>query len=41
MAERGYEFYHRVLKESERYFQHSKVKSVSPSGHIMFCLFYR
>ena len=25
---------------SERYFQHSKIKFVSPSGHVMFCLFY-
>ena len=25
----------------ERYFQHSKIKFVAPSGHIMFCLFYR
>ena len=24
-----------------RYFQHSKIKFVAPSGHIMFCLFYR
>ena len=25
----------------ERYFQHEKKKFVSPSGHVMFCLFYR
>ena len=25
----------------ERYFQHEKIKFVSPSGHVMFCLFYR
>ena len=25
----------------KRYFQHSKIKFVSPSGHAMFCLFYR
>ena len=24
----------------ERYFQHEKIKFVSPSGHVMFCLFY-
>ena len=36
----GYEFYLRVLKVSntsltrERYFQHSKIKFVSPSGHV-------
>ena len=49
MAARGYEFYLRVLKvshegakrTSERYFQHEKMKFVSPSGHVMFCLFYR
>jgi len=23
----------------ERYFQHEKIKSISPSGHVMFCLF--
>ena len=32
MAAREYEF---------RYFQHEKIKFVSPSGHVMFCLFYR
>ena len=26
---------------SERYLQHEEVKFVSPSGHVMFCLFYR
>ena len=25
----------------ERYFQHSKIKFVSLSGHVIFCLFYR
>ena len=42
MAAREYEFYLRVLKVSltrERYFQHSEIKLVSPSGHVMFCLF--
>ena len=33
----GYEFYLRVLKV----FQHEKIKFVSPSGHVIFCLFYR
>ena len=33
MAARGYEFYLRVL-------QHEKIKFVSPSGHVMFCLLY-
>ena len=31
-----------VLKVSlTRYVQHEKIKFVSPSGHVMFCLFYR
>jgi len=30
----------KVSLTSERYFQHEKIKSVSPSGHVMFCLFY-
>ena len=25
----------------ERYFRREKIKFVSPSGHVMFCLFYR
>ena len=50
MAARGYEFYPLVLKVSltsersdtrERYFQHEKIKFVSPSGHVMFSLLYR
>ena len=49
MAARGYEVYLRVLsishewakRTSERYFQHEKIKFVSPSGHVMFCLFCR
>ena len=40
MATRGYKFYLRVLT-SERYFQHEKIKFVSPSGHVMFYLLYR
>ena len=28
-------------RTSERYFQHVKIKFVSPSGHVKFCLFYR
>ena len=30
-----------ILSSSERYFQHEEIKSVSPSSHVMFCLFYR
>ena len=48
MAARGYVFNLRVLKvsltserASERHFQYDKIKFVSPSGHVMFCLFYR
>ena len=38
MAAWGYEFYLLVLKVSltrERYFQHSKIKFVSPRGHVI------
>ena len=38
MAASGYEFYLLVLKVSltcERYFQHSKIKFVSPRGHVI------
>jgi len=49
MDARRYEFYLRVLKkyltsersERVRYFQHEKIKFVSPSGHAMFCLLYK
>ena len=50
MAAQGYEFYLRVLKvsltseRSERVrdtLEHEKIKFVSPSGYVMFCLFYR
>ena len=47
MAAWGYEFYLLVLKVYlytslyESYFQHEKIKFVSPSGHVMFCLCYR
>ena len=43
----GYAFYLLVLKVSltrslcERYFQHEKIKFISPRSHVMFCLFYR
>ena len=39
MAAWGYEFYLLVLKVSltrERYFQHSKIKFVSPRGHVIY-----
>ena len=38
MAAWGYEFYLLLLKvplTRERYFQHSKIKFVSPSGHVI------
>ena len=43
MAARGYELYLWVLRvrTSEVYFQHVKIKFVSPSSHVMFCLLYR
>ena len=50
MAARGYEFYLRMLKvsltneRSERVrdtFSSKKIKFVSPSGHVLLCLFYR
>ena len=42
MAARGYEFYLLVPKVlSSRLFQHEKIKVVSPSDHVMFCLFHR
>ena len=28
-------------KDSKLSFQHKKIKFVSPSGHVMFCLLYR
>ena len=42
MAALGYEFYLLVLKvsaHSHSHSQHEKIKFVSPSGHVMFCLF--
>ena len=36
MAAWGYEFY---LRGAEIISQNSKIKFVSPSGHVMFCLF--
>ena len=43
MAAYGYEFYFIVLKVSltrSRYFQHSKIKFVSPRGHVISCISY-
>ena len=49
MAALGYKFYLRVLKVSltserseqisERYFQHSKIKFVSPHGHVISSMY--
>ena len=47
MAAWGYEFYLLVLKVShslasftrERYFQHSKIKFVSPHGHVISSIY--
>ena len=45
MAAWGYKLFYSSSAEmqtSERYFQHEKIKFVSPSGHVMFCkIFYR
>ena len=44
MAAWGYEFYLLVLKVSltcERYFQHSKIKFVSPRGHVISSIYTR
>ena len=44
MAAWGYEFYLLVLKVSltcERYFQHSKIKFVSPRGHVISFIYTR
>ena len=40
MVARGYEFYLLVLKVTFTSEQ-EKIKFVSPSGQVMFCLFYR
>ena len=38
MAARGYEFYYRVF-----YYlvEHEKIKFISTSGHVIFCLLYK
>ena len=30
----------RAKQTSERYFQHKEITFISPSDHVMFCLFY-
>ena len=38
----GYEFYLRVFNSIAGYrVEHEKIKSVSTSGHLVFCLFYK
>ena len=42
MSASGYEFYLRVLRERVRYrVEHQKIKFVSISGHVIFCLLYK
>ena len=42
MPVRGYEFYLRVFNSISRYrVEHEKIKFVSTSGHVIFCLLYK
>jgi len=42
MPARGYEFYLRVLRSLVRYrVEHEKIKFISTSGHLIFCLLYK
>ena len=42
MPARGYEFYLRVLRSLVRYrVKHEKIKFISTSGHVIFCLLYK
>ena len=42
MAARGYEFYLRVFNSiSHSFAEHEKIKFVSTSGHVIFCLLYK
>ena len=38
MPARGYEFYLRVFNSSV---EHEKIKFISTSGHVIFCLLYK
>ena len=42
MTARGYEFYLRVFNSTSRYrVEHEKIKFISTSGHVIFCLLYK
>ena len=47
MTARGYEFYLRVFNSSERServryrVEHERIKFISTSGHVIFCLLYK
>ena len=42
MPARGYEFYLRVFNSISRYrVEHEKIKFISTSGHVIFCLLYK
>ena len=42
MPARGYEFYLRVVNSISRYrVEHEKIKFISISGHVIFCLLYK
>ena len=42
MPVRGYEFYLRVFNSIYRYrVEHEKIKFISTSGHVIFCLLYK
>ena len=40
MPARGYEFYLRVFNSRYRV-EHEKIKFISKSGHVIFCLLYK
>ena len=40
MPARGYEFYLRVVNSISRV-EHEKIKFISTSGHVIFCLLYK
>ena len=41
MPARGYEFYLRVFNSISHRVEHEKIKFVSTSGHVIFCLLYK
>ena len=42
MVARRYEIYLRVFNSISRYrLEHEKINFISPSNHVLFCLFYK